>query len=179
MILHAGLNAFKIVESLKGIVNKKCYQDMTGTFYLKIMLTPENLKMFILEPRPSDDQPGNGFLSLNGQRPKLIDRGLLPELRRSCNNKTSCLARHLRELFKDNNYIAQVDSCIAEVYMLLLFEIAQRLVYQKRSTEKKWKFDKLPVGSAIARIVTLLEAEKCTFDDVFSRKGRFPVLLLR
>ena len=61
--------------------------------------------------------------------------------------------------------------------MLWLFEIARRSVVSvKNPTDEKKQLDNLPIGSAIARLVKLLELgnEKiCSFDDVFHPKGKF------
>ena len=62
--------------------------------------------------------------------------------------------------------------------MILLFEIARRLkVTTEDPSEKKEKYDVLPIGSAIAKFVKLLElgeAKTCGFEDVpFFWKGRF------
>lgn len=60
-----------------------------------------------------------------------------------------------------------------ETYMILLFEIARRLVTVGKPSEKKKEFDVLPIGSAIARLVKLLDKGKCGFKDVFFPKGKF------
>ena len=64
-----------------------------------------------------------------------------------------------------------------EAYMLWLFEIARRSVVSvKNPTDEKKQLDNLPIGSAIARLVKLLDLgnEKiCSFDDVFHPKGKF------
>ena len=43
----------------------------------------------------------------------------------------------------------------------------------EKPNEKKEEFDVLPIGSAIARLLKLLELGKCTFEDVFFPGGRF------
>ena len=63
-----------------------------------------------------------------------------------------------------------------ETYTILLFEIARRLVTVEKESEKKEEFDVLPIGSAIARSVNLLELgdeETCTFEDVFLSGEKF------
>jgi len=57
--------------------------------------------------------------------------------------------------------------------MLLLFEIARRLVKSKSPTNKQMAFDDLPIGSAIVRLLTLLEFGKYSFNDVFLRGHQF------
>ena len=60
--------------------------------------------------------------------------------------------------------------------MILLFEIARRLVALEDPSDKKVQYDVLPIGTAIARIVKSLELgskDICTFDDVFLVKGKF------
>ena len=57
--------------------------------------------------------------------------------------------------------------------MLLLFEIARRLVKLENPTERKEKLDILPIGSAIARLINLLELRKATFDEAFYPRGKF------
>lgn len=172
-----GLNAIEVVAKLKGIVNEQSYQDQTGTFYLLIGPHPKipkkfGEKLFQLIPKPTTDQPGSGILSLNGQQGKPYEE-LLKDLKGHYNNDARHFAKDLQNLFKNNNDAANFHPATVEVYMLLLFEIARRLVYQKSSTERKLKLDKLPIGIAIARIVKLLEAEQCNLEDVFSKGGKF------
>ncbi|CAH3184582.1 unnamed protein product [Porites lobata] len=72
----------------------------------------------------------------------------------------------------NNNF----PQALFEVYMILLFEIARRLVELEEPSEKKVQYDVLPIGSAIARIVKLLELgikDTCTFKDVFFPKSKF------
>ena len=51
--------------------------------------------------------------------------------------------------------------------MILLFEIARRLVKAKKPSDEKEAFDVLPIGSAIARLINLLETGNYNFEDVF------------
>ena len=63
-----------------------------------------------------------------------------------------------------------------EAYMILLFEIARRLVALDDPSDKKVQYDVLPIGSAIARIVKLLELGRtdiCTLEDVFFSTRKF------
>ena len=57
--------------------------------------------------------------------------------------------------------------------MLLLFEIARRLVNSENPSERKKELDDLPIASAIARLLTLLEFRRCSFEDVFFPRKRF------
>ena len=170
-----GLNAIEVVAKLKGIVNKQSYQDKTRTFYLGIGPDPKIpnkfQRVFQLIPMPTADQPGSGILSRYRKQGKTYEK-LLEDLKGLYSNDAR-FAKDVQNLFKNNNDAAKFHPATVEVYMLLLFEIARRLVHQKSSTERKLKLDKLPIGSAIARIVKLLEAGECNLEDVFSKGGKF------
>lgn len=65
--------------------------------------------------------------------------------------------------------------------MLLLFEIARRLVKSENPVNdkkpgKKEEYDVLPIGCAIARLMKLLESGNCSFEDVFLEGARFHCL---
>ena len=51
--------------------------------------------------------------------------------------------------------------------MILLFEIARRLAKAKKASQKNDAFANLPIGSAIARLINLLQTGSCNFEDVF------------
>ena len=81
------------------------------------------------------------------------------------------------KLFQNNSVVTgDFPQATVEAYMILLFEIARRLTTVKKPCAKKEEFDVLPIGSAIARSVKLLELddkETCRFEDVFLPRGKF------
>ena len=91
---------------------------------------------------------------------------------------TKSFASQIEKLFRNNKVVNEEDfpQVTFEAYMILLFEIARRSVPSVESPSKKKKqLDSLPIGSAVARLVELLEfgSDKiCTFDDVFLPKGK-------
>lgn len=119
--------------------------------------------MFKLRPNPkSRNQPANGIISimyLNGEgyqsrRPKSYS-ALIEDLVQA-HISPKKLAKVIQKLFKDNSEILQKHAAIAEMYFLLLFEIARRLSREKNKTEEGERLDKLPIGSAIVRIIKQL-----------------------
>ena len=107
---------------------------------------------------------------------------------------TTIFASHTQQLLKNNeqtnylpqffnlfgklnseqtDYLEHLRQTTMEVYMILLFEIARRLVKLDNPTEMKEEFDVLPIGSAIARLLKLLQFNRCTFEDVFFPGRRF------
>ena len=57
--------------------------------------------------------------------------------------------------------------------MLLLFEIGRRLVTGDYSSDRKKRFDELPIASAITSLVKLMETNQCTFEEVFTVGKKF------
>ena len=142
-------------------------------------LEGQQLEVFTLKAMPRKHQPGNGLLSLGKERGKKFN-GLVPLLEKKYGSDTCLFAQHLKALFKSNEDIGSFHRVTREIYMLLLFEIARRLAKGLRDsngvilvTPYKMGLDKLPIGSAIAKIVKLLEAQECTFKDVFLDSGKF------
>ena len=140
------------------------------------VINPENkdsCTMFKLRPNPTRNQPGNGVISImylkgkrrkryQSKRPKsystlikdLVQAGISPET----------LATVIQKLFKDNSEIAREHAAIAEMYVLLLFEIARRRSREKNKTGEGERLDKLPIGSAIVRIIKQLSETNETAD---------------
>lgn len=186
-----GLDARHVVSLLVHIVNDREQFTKNRTFYLWIHNSHENKadyeidELFRLTARPSPDQPGNGIVFLR-QRNRTKFRGsgktyaeLNGDLEAAYEkyglNATAYFAKDIKNLFK-NNEVANNDfpEPTIIVYMLWLFEIARRLVKVNILSTKKQEFDILPIGSAIARILKLMEFgdEKiCTFKDVLLPKG--------
>ena len=192
-----GFDAFKVVALLCRIVNDRKQFTTGKTFYLLIRngqeceandeteepsSSQENKQageikeLFQLEALPSDDQPGNGRVSRLPKGSASFARA--KSYNALCRNLThideedteSRFASQIRNLFQCNTVVTNAFSETTDVYMLWLFEIARRLVREKISTETKKKLDNLPIGSAIAKLVELLERKKCTFEDVFQGK---------
>ncbi|KAL9951875.1 hypothetical protein ACROYT_G044614 [Oculina patagonica] len=195
-----GFDAQQVVAVLSDIVNSKCpfeYKWKTNkTFYLWIHSSSEDNsdsgsdnsqaefdELFRLQARPTRDQPGNAIVFL---RPRGIEvftqsaksyEELNGALKAHYETNTTSFAEDIKELFKNNAQIdADIPQATFDAYMILLFEIARRLVKVDNPSEKKEALDNLPIGCAIARLIKLLELgdkETCIFEDVFLPGGRF------
>ena len=178
-----GLNASQVVAALVGIVNDREKFTINKNFYLMIKHDAKVEELFRLTARPTTHQPGNGIMSI---RPRGEERfaqssgktyeQLIEALKKRYQD-TITFTRDIRKIFL-NNKVSDCDfpQVTLEAYMVLLFEIARRLVKLKEPSEIKEQFDVLPIGSAIVGIFKLLEYGKdevCTFEDVFSSDGRF------
>ena len=137
-------------------------------------------ELFQFVASPTKNQPGNGIVSIRqvyGFTSKKYD-ALNGALKAHYNTDTASFAKDIKQLFK-NNERAGIPQATFEVYMILLFEIARRLVTTEDSSERnveKEAYDILPIGSAIAKLVKLLElgeAKTCRFEDVFFQKRKF------
>ena len=191
-----GFDAFKVVALLCRIVNDTKQFTTGKTFYLlirngqeceandeteepsssqKSKQAGEIKELFQLEALPSVDQPGNGKVYRLPKGSASFAGGksynqLYPILTQFYKEDTESFALHIRSLFQSNTVVTHGSPETIEVYMLLLFEIARRLVNEKTPSERKKKLDNLPIGSAITNLVELLERKKCTFKDVFQGK---------
>ena len=181
-------DAREVVGVLSCIVNDRDQFKMNKTFYLLLRNGQENKpdeieELFRLTARPTTHQPGNAivFLRPRGKKKFTASAKKYDELNGALEayygEDTATFARDIRKLFK-NNAVANNNfpQALFEVYMILLFEIARRLVELEEPSEKKVLYDVLPIGSAIARIVKLLELgikDTCTFKDVFFPKSKF------
>ena len=181
-------DAREVVALLSRLVNEREQFTPNKTFYLLLRNCQENKtgeieELFRLTARPTKHQPGNAivFLRPRGKKKftapaKKYDE-LNGALKADYNEDTTSFARDIMKLFKNN----AVDSkdfppAAIEVYMILLFEIARRLVALEDPSDMKVQYDVLPIGTAIARIVKLLALGKkdiCTFDDVFLPGHKF------
>lgn len=175
-----GFDAEKVVALLSRIVNDRQEFKKGKTFYLLLnshgpRQDDNGEKFFKFAPNPSRDQPGNAMVS-RGLGNGLTYEKLKAELESKYNKNTELFAQHIKKLFQNNSKVPEnCPQATFEVYILLLFEIARRLVEENAPTEKKKKWDDLPIGSAIVRSVKLLELGKektCSFDDVFCSSSK-------
>ena len=178
-----GLNAQQVVAALVSIVNDREKFTINKNFYLMIKHDAKVEELFRLTARPTTHQPGNGIMSM---RPRGEERFAqssgktyeqLIEALREHYQDTITFTKDIRKIFL-NNKVSDCDfpQVTLEAYMILLFEIARRLVKLKGPSERKKQYDDLPIGSAIAGIVKLLEYGKdevCTFENAFLPKDRF------
>lgn len=182
----SGFNAHQVVAVLSAIVNYKDQFTMNKTFYLVIrgssMHTSQGFEeLFRLTARPTEDQPGNAIVFLRPRGKKRFDRtaksyeefnGNLRAIYDVYNgpffySDTTTFARHIKQLFQNNATIDNLVQPTFEAYMLFLFEISRRLVINSENpTGKKEALDDLPIANAIARLLTLLEFRRCSFEDV-------------
>ena len=190
----SGLNARQVVAVLSAIVNDRDQFTMNNTFYLVIRSSSVHTseegfeEFFRLTARPTPSQPGNAIVFLRPRGKKRFNRSaksyeeLNGDLRaiydryekeRFVFSDTTSFARDIKQLFKNNATIDNLEQPTFEAYMIFLFEIARRLVNSENPTAKKEALDDLPIASAIARLLTLLELRRCSFEDVFFPGGRF------
>lgn len=175
-----GFDAENVVALLSDIVNNKEQFKTNKTFYLLLQNSRdaqpdyEIEELFRLKARPKPNQPGNGivFLRRRGNKTFTQDAKKYDELHGALKahykKDTKSFAKDIKNLFQNNSVeTGDIPQATFEAYMILLFEIARRLVTVDESSKMKEEYDVLPIGSAIARSVKLLEEEKCTFDDVF------------
>ena len=178
----------QVVAVLSLIVNDRT-QFQGETFYLLIRNSSEDHEeaeyetLYRLSAAPTKHQPGNGIVVL---RPKcnveFPERGgkrysaLGAALKLYYKTNTKSFAEDIKKLLKVNTQNEDIPEATMEAYMILLFEIGRRLVKNnliENPSERKKEFDGLPIGSAVARLINLLELGNSSFDDVFSSKGRF------
>ena len=176
-------DARKVVALLSQIVNDRGQFQKDNVFHFYVDNHDGMKELFKLIARPTQDQPGNGLVfpfstkTLDSHAPKHSDLNLA--LKHHYKNDTKSFASDMKKLFRNNAAVneAGFPQVTIEAYVVLLFEIARRLVASgEDSTDTKMQFDDLPIGSAIARLLELLELgseEICTFEDVFSTQGRF------
>lgn len=189
----SGFDAYQVVAVLAAIVNDKDQFTMNSTFYLVIRgssvhTSEEGFEEFFrLTARPTTHQPGNAIVFLRPRGKKRFNQSaksyeeLNGNLRAIYDRNngtfiysdTTTFARHIKQLFQNNAVIDNLAQPTFEAYMFLLFEIARRLVNSENPSEKMEAFDDLPIASAIARFITLLESRRCSFEDVLFRGGRF------
>ena len=184
-----GFDAENVVALLSNIVNDKEQFTSNKTFYLLLQNShgskPDDKieELFRLKARPTKNQPGNGivFLRPTGKKKftqyaKKYDE-LKGALEAHYEEDTKTFAQDIKNLFQNNSVVTDdFPQATVETYMILLFEIARRLVTVEKPSGKKEEFDVLPIGSAIARSVKLLELddkETCRFEDVFLPGGKF------
>ena len=178
-----GLNAQQVVAALVGIVNDRERFTINKNFYLMIKHNAMVRELFRLTARPTTHQPGNGIMSMRPRGSEKFAKSSgktyeqLIEALREHYQDTITFTKDIRKIFL-NNKVSDCDfpEVTLEAYMILLFEIARRLVKLKGPSERKKQYDDLPIGSAIAGIVKLLEYGKdevCTFENAFLPKDRF------
>ena len=183
-----GFDAVNVVALLSDIVNDKDQFRTNKTFYLLLQNShgskPDDKieELFRLKARPTKNQPGNGIVFLRPRRKKLFTQDArkydeLEGVLKAHYKVTKTFAQDIKNLFQNNSVVTDdFPQATVETYTILLFEIARRLVTVEKPSEKKEEFDVLPIGSAIARSVNLLELddkETCRFEDVFLPGGKF------
>lgn len=182
-----GFDGQQVVALLSYIVNEGDGFKPNQTFYLLIQGGDKNADfedVFKLKARPTKQQPGNGivFLRPKGkvrfkQSAKKYDE-LNGELKAFYEADTRSFAQNIKQVFNNNVLISAENfpRATIEVYMIWLFEIARRLVKSEKPSTQQMEYDILPIGSAIASLVRLLEIgspQACRFEDVFLPKEKF------
>ena len=187
-----GLCAIKVIATIIAIINDPKWPTETSmvkkTFYFLVKSKnndKEPYRMFKLRANPTKNQPGNGAVSImyleGKKRPKGNKRKqyqsrqpkaystLIKDLFQA-NTSPKNFAKVIQKLFKDNSEIVQQDTAIAEMYFLLLFEIARRGSSKEYKTDEGKRLDKLPIGSAIVKIIKLLGATDKNEDSEYLKK---------
>ena len=177
-------DAREVVALLSRIVNDREQFTAGKTFYLLLRDGHENEpdaieELFKLVANPKKDQPGNATVFLRLRRKEKFEKDahdyeeLNGALEAYYKKDTASFSRDIMKLFKNAVANKKSHQATFEAYMVLLFEIARRLVALEEPNEKKAQYDVLPIGSAIARIVKLMALGICTFDDVFFTGHKF------
>lgn len=193
-----GFDAHQVIAVLVSIVNNENQFKRGKNFYLLLRNHHENEpddeieELFRLGANPTPDQPGNGVVFLRPRKRKTFKRscktytelnGALEAIYEKQEKQidTASFARDIKILLHNNAEIkSDFPQPTIEVYLLWLFEIARRLVIVQDPTKKKQEFDVLPIGSAIARILELLNCgrpEICTFEDVLLPQKKYAVFV--
>ena len=174
-----GFDGQQVVALLSTIVNDKDQFKKGKTFYLLIRNSSEDKKQTEYEPlyrlkaNPTKHQPGNGIVVL---RPKGKVRFtgaaktydvLNGALKAHYETNTTSFAKDIKKLLKGNAQNKDIPEATIEAYMILLFEIARRLAKAQKPSQGNDAFANLPIGSAIARLISLLEKGNYHFEEVF------------
>lgn len=184
-----GFNAHKVIAVLVKIINDRETFTSGKNFYLMLQNSNESKEddqieeLFRLKANPKKSQPGNGIVFLRprgkvkfGRHAKDYEE-INGALEAHYKKDTKSFAEDLKNLFLNNAVVkSDFPQATIETYMILLFEIARRLVALEKPSKSKVQYDLLPIGSAIAGIVKLLEYGKeeiCKFEDVFFPRGKF------
>ena len=178
-----GFDAHKVIAVLSGIVNDRKTFTQGNVFLLRLCGTDKSEELFKLSPFPKKVQIGNGIVSIRPrEESKFKQKGkkyaeMKVGLESHYENDTRRFAKNIKKLFRNNERdLDKFPQATIEVYMILLFEIARRLVKLEKPHKLTAKYDDLPIGSAIAGIMKLLkynDKDEYTFNDVFGRKGKF------
>ena len=177
-------NAREVVALLSRIANDREKFTAGKTFYLLLRNGQGNEpeELFRLTASPTTHQPGNAIVFLRPRGNRFFKREakkydeLNGALKAHYEKDTASFSRDIMKLFENAVANNDLPQATFEVYMILLFEIARRLVVLKEPSALKEQFDILPIGSAVARIVRLLELGSetiCTFDLVFLPGDKF------
>ena len=183
-----GFDAHKVIAVLSGIVNDRKKFTEGNVFLLRLCGTDKSEELFKLSPFPKKVQIGNGIVSIRPREESKFKREgkkyaeTNVDLESHYKNDTRRFAKHIKKLFRNNERdLDKFPQATIEVYMILLFEIARRLVKLEKPNELTAQYDDLPIGSAIAGIMKLLKNNdkdendkyEYTFNDVFGSKGKF------
>ena len=176
-----GFDAREVVAVLSRIVNDREKFTPGKTFYLLLRngleyVPDAAVELFKLIASPTKYQPGNAIVFLRPRGKKKFTAAakkydeLNGALKAHYGKDTASFSRDIMKLFENAVANNDLPQATFEVYMILLFEIARRLVVSGKPSPLKEQFDILPIGSAIARIVKLLELGSetiCTYNLVF------------
>lgn len=186
----AGWDASKVVALLSCIVNQ---WKINQTYYLLLdepgcNNSHNEFEVFRLTARPTNNQPGNGIFVMRPSRHKKfppakkydeITGAIAAEYESGQMGETSNQRfwEDIQKLFHNNTSVDSIPGITYEAYLLLLFEIARRLVRGKpnqtpsdyMTASKQEAFDCLPVGVAIARMLVI----KPDFRKVFLKGEDF------
>ena len=177
-----GFSAHKVIAVLSTIVNDRKNFTEDNDFLLQLCGTDERKELFKLSPSPKEVQIGNGIVSILPRGESKFDQKgkkyeVMKGYLKNHYKDTKSFAKDIKKLFRNNEKdLNKFPQATIEVYMILLFEIARRLVKLKKPNKLIAEYDDLPIGSAIAGIMKLLkynDKDEYTFNDVFGSDGKF------
>ena len=198
----SGFTAHRVVGLLSQIVNSERWWTANKTFYLVIhsQSSPGRCDVYRLTGNPTAHQPGNGSIGMlarigdegpssqttstrefeelkyvdliNALNEQYKDKLQPSRLDYPQNIEVAKFANDMMRLFQNNGSISGVPAAAAQAYMLLLFEIARRMV-QKQKTAEARKLGELPIGCAIARALEILQDGTYEFRDLFLPGEKF------
>ena len=144
-------DARKVVALLSQIVNDRGHFQEDNAFHFFIRNSDGKGKkvLFTLTAKPTQDQPGNGVVSIFSEQtgkfhaPKHSDLNFAAE--RDYPEDTKSFASHMKKLFRNNAVVNEkhFPQVTIEAYVVLLFEIARRLVASDENSTYKKKHENL------------------------------------
>lgn len=167
------LKGIEIVNLIRSILNEYHHSE-TGPFFFQF----GEDKKFKLELLPTATQPGNGLIKSVGRRKYYAYPDICAMLK-SAGVTSKGLGIMLQKLNTSGLKPAMHNqiSPMNELHFMLLYEISRRLVRGPHgfSLSTEPEFDQLPIGPAVARMITLFcKGNYClNYEAVFGVQDKF------